>query len=196
VSRTDPLEVRRLFFLKTTALLDDKNAVPIKFLVRTLMTKTKNDLPAKVRTEMIDLLNARLSDAIDLELQTKQAHWNVKGSNFIALHELFDKLAEELEEHVDVIAERAVQLGGVAYGTVQAVQSRTQLHPYPTDISASDAHVAALSDAYAAFGKSVRAAIETADEAGDKDTSDLFTQISREADKALWFIESHAHPAK
>jgi starvation-inducible DNA-binding protein len=160
------------------------------------MTKTKNDLPAKVRTEMIDLLNARLSDAIDLELQTKQAHWNVKGSNFIALHELFDKLAEELEEHVDVIAERAVQLGGVAYGTVQAVQSRTQLHPYPTDISASDAHVAALSDAYAAFGKSVRAAIETADEAGDKDTSDLFTQVSREADKALWFIESHARPAK
>ena len=160
------------------------------------MTKTKNDLPAKVRTEMIDLLNARLSDAIDLELQTKQAHWNVKGSNFIALHELFDKLAEELEEHVDVIAERAVQLGGVAYGTVQAVQSRTQLQPYPTDISDSDAHVAALSDAYAAFGKSVRAAIETADEAGDKDTSDLFTQISRETDKALWFIESHAHPAK
>jgi starvation-inducible DNA-binding protein len=139
------------------------------------MTKTKNDLPEKVRTEMIDLLNARLSDAIDLELQTKQAHWNVKGTNFIALHELFDKLAEEVEEHIDVIAERAVQLGGTAYGTVQAVQSSTQLRPYPTDIFDSDAHVAALSDA---------------------DTADLFTQVSRDVDKALWFIESHAHSAK
>jgi starvation-inducible DNA-binding protein len=160
------------------------------------MTKTKNDLPAKVRTEMIDLLNARLSDAIDLELQTKQAHWNVKGTNFIALHELFDKLAEELEEHIDVVAERAVQLGGTAYGTVQVVQSSTQLRPYPTDIFDSDAHVAALSDAYAAFGKSVRAAIGTADDGGDKDTADLFTQVSRDVDKALWFIESHAHSAK
>jgi starvation-inducible DNA-binding protein len=172
--------------------LDDKNTLSVKFFARNPMTKTKNDLPAKARTEMIDLLNARLSDAIDLELQTKQAHWNVKGPNFIALHELFDKLAEEVEEHIDEIAERAVQLGGTAYGTVQAVQSSTQLQPYPTDIVDSDAHVAALSDAYAAFAKSVRAAIETADKVEDKGTSDLFTQISRNADKALWFIESHA----
>ena len=156
------------------------------------MINTKNDLPQKIRTEMIDLLNARLADAIDLGLQTKQAHWNVKGSNFIALHELFDKLAEEVEEHIDLIAERAVQLGGIAYGTVQDVQKNTGLQPYPTDISASAAHVAVLSSAYAAFGASVRAAIDLADEAGDKDTADLFTQISRDADKALWFIESHA----
>ena len=160
------------------------------------MINTKNDLSEKVRVQMIDLLNARLADAIDLGLQTKQAHWNIKGPNFIALHELFDKLAEEVEEHVDLIAERAVQLGGFAYGTLQTVQKNTQLQPYPVDISGSDAHIAALSDAYATFGKSVRAAIETADTAGDKDTSDLFTQVSRDADKALWFIESHAHSAK
>ena len=161
-----------------------------------LMITTKNDLPAKVRTEMIGLLNARLSDAIDLGLQTKQAHWNVKGPNFIALHELFDKLAEGLEEHIDSIAERVVQLGGVALGTLQEVQGKTQLLPYPTDIADGIAHVEALSQAYATFGKSVRAAIDAAEEAGDKDTADLFTQVSRDADKSLWFIEAHIQAPK
>jgi starvation-inducible DNA-binding protein len=155
------------------------------------MIKTKNDLPAKIQTEMIHLLNARLADAIDLNLQTKQAHWNVKGPAFIALHELFDKLAEEAEEHVDTIAERVIQLGGVAHGTLPEIQRETTLPPYPTDISEGAAHVAALSDSYAAFGKSVREAIDFADKAGDKDTADLFTQVSRAADKALWFIEAH-----
>jgi starvation-inducible DNA-binding protein len=98
------------------------------------MNKTKNDLPAKTQTEMIQLLNARLSDAIDLELQTKQAHWNVKGPSFIGLHELFDRLAEEVEDHIDTIAERIVQLGGVAHGTIQEAQRKTTLPIYPTDI--------------------------------------------------------------
>jgi starvation-inducible DNA-binding protein len=105
------------------------------------MIKTKNDLSAKIQTEMIQLLNARLSDAIDLELQTKQAHWNVKGPSFIGLHELFDKLAEEVEEHIDTIAERAVQLGGVAHGTIQETQRKTTLPEYPTDIFEGAAHV-------------------------------------------------------
>ena len=160
------------------------------------MIKTKNDLPAKIQTEMVQLLNARLADAIDLGLQTKQAHWNVKGPSFIALHELFDKLAEEIEEHVDAIAERAVQLGGVTQGTLQEIQRKTTLPVYPTDIFDGTAHVAALSDSYAVFGKAVREAIETADKAGDKDTSDLFTQVSRASDKALWFIESHNQASK
>jgi starvation-inducible DNA-binding protein len=161
-----------------------------------IMIKTKNDLPAKIQTEMVHLLNARLSDAIDLNLQTKQAHWNVKGPAFIALHELFDKLAEEVEEHVDTIAERVIQLGGVAYGTVQEIHRMTTLPVYPTDIFEGSAHVAALSDSYAAFGKAIREAIETADKAGDKDTSDIFTQVSRAADKALWFIEAHNQTSK
>jgi starvation-inducible DNA-binding protein len=155
------------------------------------MTKTKNDLPAKTQTEMVQLLNARLSDAIDLELQTKQAHWNVKGPSFIGLHELFDKLAEEVEDHIDTIAERIVQLGGVAHGTIQETQRKTTLPIYPTDIFEGTAHVAALSSSYAAFGKVIREAIDTADKAGDKDSADLFTGVSRAADKALWFIEAH-----
>lgn len=110
-------------------------------------------------------------------------------------NELFDKPAEEVEERVDTIAERAIQLGGVAHGTIQEIQSKTKLPAYPTGIFEGSAHVAALSDSYAAFGKAVREAIESADKAGDKDTSDLFTQVSRAADKALWFIEAHNQSA-
>ena len=155
------------------------------------MTATKNDLPEKVRSEMIELLNARLADAIDLRLQTKHAHWNVKGPNFIALHELFDKLAEEVDEQADLLAERGVQLGGAAAGTVQAVGKATKLPAYPVGILESSATIASLSDAYAAVGKAVREAIEVAAKSGDYDTSDIFTEISRGIDKALWFIEAH-----
>jgi starvation-inducible DNA-binding protein len=155
------------------------------------MHKTRNDLSAKVRGRMADLLNARLAGAIDLYLQTKQAHWNVKGPSFIALHELFDKLGEELEGYIDDIAERVVALGGIAEGTLGAVSQRTKLAPYPLDISEGVAHVDALADAYAAFGKAVRKAIDDASKAGDADTSDLFTGISRGIDKGLWFLEAH-----
>ena len=155
------------------------------------MYKTRNDLASDVRSHVGQLLNSRLASAIDLYLQTKHAHWNVKGPSFIALHELFDKLGEELEEHIDDIAERAVALGAVAEGTTNVVAERTQLAKYPAQISEGLAHVDALANAYAAFGKSVRAAIDEAGTAGDADTSDLFTGISRGIDKSLWFLEAH-----
>ncbi|HEY7641844.1 MAG TPA: DNA starvation/stationary phase protection protein Dps [Steroidobacteraceae bacterium] len=155
------------------------------------MHKTRNDLALDVRTDVSRLLNSRLASAIDLYLQTKHAHWNVKGPGFIALHELFDKLGEELEEHIDDIAERAVALGAVAEGTTHTVIERTQLAKYPAQISEGLAHVDALANAYAAFGKSVREAIDESAKAGDADTSDLFTGISRGIDKSLWFLEAH-----
>jgi starvation-inducible DNA-binding protein len=142
---------------------------------------------------MVALLNARLADAVDLYSQLKQAHWNVKGPTFIALHELFDKLAEEVEDAVDTIAERSVQLGGTAMGTARLAAEHSSLMEYPHDITSGADHVAAVSGALAAFGAAVRAAIDAASEAGDMDTADLFTQVSREADKQLWFVESHAH---
>src|SRR5215217_9242588 len=126
------------------------------------MHKTRNDLAPDVRTRVSQLLNSRLASAIDLYLQTKHAHWNVKGPSFIALHELFDKLGEELEEHIDEIAERAVALGGVAEGTTNIVIERTQLAKYPAQISEGLAHVDALANAYAVFGKAVREAIDEA----------------------------------
>jgi starvation-inducible DNA-binding protein len=159
--------------------------------VQGMRHKTKNDIPEKDRTRVIDVLNARLADGIDLYMQTKQAHWNVKGKQFIALHELFDKVAEAIEERIDEMAERAVALGGTALGTVQVVGAATKMAPYPLDISSGDDHVEALSDALAAFGKSAREAIETTDDIGDKDTADLFTGISREVDKLLWMVEAH-----
>ena len=155
------------------------------------MHPTKNDLPQKTRVKVNAVLADRLADATDLMLQGKQAHWNVKGPNFIALHELFDKIVESAEEWVDLLAERIVQLGGTAEGTVQATAVRTSMAPYPLHIVSGTDHVEALSSALAAFGKKVRAAIEKTDKQGDKDTSDLFTEISRDVDKYLWFVEAH-----
>jgi starvation-inducible DNA-binding protein len=156
------------------------------------MHRTKNDLPAKVRAKVIATLGDRLADATDLMLQTKQAHWNVKGPTFIALHELFDKINEAAEEWVDLIAERIVQLGGTAEGTVQATAKRTSLPVYPLTIVRAEDHVEALSSALADFGKKVRAAIDKTGKAGDADTADLFTEVSRDVDKYLWFVEAHA----
>jgi starvation-inducible DNA-binding protein len=155
------------------------------------MHSTRNDLSVKARAKVTALLNARLADALDLQMQSKQAHWNVKGPQFIALHELFDKLAAEIDGHVDEMAERITALGGIAEGTVQAVAGRTKLDAYPLDIAEGRAHLDALAAAYARFAKSVRKAIDEADKAGDADTSDLFTGISRSADKGLWLLEAH-----
>ncbi len=155
------------------------------------MYATKIGIPADVRVGVIELLNARLADAIDLQTQTKQAHWNVKGPNFIALHELFDKINEAVEDYVDDLAERVVQLGGVAEGTARTAAKRSSLSDYPSHAVDGRGHVDALSSALAAFGKSVRTAIEKANNLDDLDTADLFTEISRGIDKWLWFVEAH-----
>jgi len=147
------------------------------------MFETRNDLPLATRTKAVRLLNARLADAIDLGTQTKHAHWNVKGPNFIALHDLFDQLAEPTEEHIDTIA----------HGTLAAAARASSLKPHPENLSEGVAHVKALATALAAFGAGVRAAIDAADNFGDKDSADLFTGISRAVDKDLWFLEAHLH---
>jgi starvation-inducible DNA-binding protein len=155
------------------------------------MFKTKNDLSKDARSKAVKLLNERLADCIDLQTQTKQAHWNVKGPSFIALHELFDKVNEAVEDYVDEIAERAVQLGGVAEGTARMVARRSSLAEYPEAVD-GPSHVEALASALAAFGKSARKAIDAANEIGDLDTADVFTEVSRGIDKWLWFVEAHA----
>jgi len=155
------------------------------------MHSTRIDLSLKTRARMIELLNARLADAIDLQLQAKQAHWNVKGPQFIALHELFDKLAGEIDGYVDDMAERITALGGTAEGTLQAVAGRSKLDAYPLDIGEGRAHLDALAAAYARYAKAVRKAIGEAGKAGDADTSDLFTGVSRGLDKGLWLLEAH-----
>jgi starvation-inducible DNA-binding protein len=155
------------------------------------MYPTKNDLPETSRTKLVELLNARLADAIDLQTQCKQAHWNVKGPSFIALHELFDKVNEDVEEYVDSIAERVVQLGGRAEGTARVAAKRSSLAEYAVKSDAGREHVEALSTALASFGKLARKAIDASGELADADTADLFTEVSRGVDKWLWFVEAH-----
>jgi starvation-inducible DNA-binding protein len=155
------------------------------------MYDTKLDLSEETRTKVAKYLNERLADAIDLGAQTKHAHWNVKGPNFIALHELFDKVAENVEEHVDELAERITTLGGTAYGTLAAAARSTSLKPYPEEITEGLAHVDALAASLADFGKKVRRGIQQTGDWGDADTADLLTGISRDVDKYVWFLEAH-----
>lgn len=152
---------------------------------------TLNDLNANAKQTAIELLNARLAEGIDLALLTKQAHWNLKGPQFIAVHEMLDGFRTQLDGHVDTMAERVVQLGGTALGTTQTVAKATTLAPYPTDIYATKDHLSALIERYGAVANSVRHSIVQSDEAGDADTADIFTAASRDLDKALWFLEAH-----
>lgn len=152
---------------------------------------TKNDLPEATRARVADLLNKRLADCIDLQTQCKQAHWNVKGPTFIALHKLFDEINEDAEAYVDLLAERVVQLGGTAEGTARMVAQRTTLDEYPQAVASGEAHVDALSSALAAFGSGTRKAIDQVDQLEDADTVDILTEISRGIDKWLWFVEAH-----
>lgn len=157
----------------------------------TQLYPTKNDLPEAGRIQVIQLLNQRLADCIDLQTQCKQAHWNVKGPNFIALHKLFDEINEEVEAYVDLLAERVVQLGGVAQGTARSVAARTSLLDYPLALSTGAEHVAALSDALAQFGRTARIGIEEMNELEDAGSADILTEISRGVDQWLWFVEAH-----
>jgi len=155
---------------------------------------TRIDIAADKRAPLIALLNQQLADTIDLYSQVKQAHWNVKGQTFIALHELFDKFAEELEGPIDDIAERITALGGVANGTARQAASTSRLPEYPAAVSGKD-HVTALSDRFAALAMTTRAAIDASAALGDAGTADLFTGISRDLDKSLWFLEAHLQSA-
>lgn len=153
--------------------------------------KTQNDLRSNAKSASIDLLNARLADAIDLALLTKQAHWNLKGPQFIAVHEMLDGFRTEIDGHVDTMAERVVQLGGTALGTTQTVAAKTGLDAYPTDIYKISDHLAALITRYGRVANAVRAGVDASSEAGDADTADILTAFSRALDKSLWFLEAH-----
>ncbi|MDQ7261212.1 DNA starvation/stationary phase protection protein Dps [Paracoccus sp. PS-1] len=148
-------------------------------------------LSDNARKTAIAELNARLADALALSAAIKQAHWNVKGRNFIAVHELFDTVKARLDEHVDMMAERVQVLDGVAVGTVEKVAKASTLKEYPTDLTKAEDHIKAVCERMRDYGEKVRAAIDATDEAGDADTADLFTAASRAADKDLWFLESH-----
>jgi starvation-inducible DNA-binding protein len=149
------------------------------------------DIPANARSKIVEILNQTLASSLDLKTQVKQAHWNVKGMDFYQLHELFDEMATELEELIDLFAERITALGGTALGTARIAAQTSEIPEYPLDILDGKAHVTALADRYAPYAKIVRDGITSTDELGDADTADLYTEVSRAIDKRLWFLEAH-----
>lgn len=153
--------------------------------------KTRNGTDSNAKKVSIETLNARLADGIDLALAVKQAHWNLKGPDFIGIHLMLDGFRDELDDLNDKVAERAAQLGATAFGTAQVVAARSKLAPYPTDVYAIADHLAALIDRYGVYADAIRENIDETDEAGDAGTSDLFTEVSRAVDKQLWFLEAH-----
>jgi starvation-inducible DNA-binding protein len=149
------------------------------------------DIPAGDRTKINSILNQNLANAFDLFSQTKQAHWNVKGNDFWQLHKLFDEIAAEVAEWVDEIAERVGALGGYATGTVRMAAGSSELPEFPTDIDAGMDYVKALTERLAQFSNTAREAIDETDKLGDANTADLLTEVSRCADKYIYFLESH-----
>jgi starvation-inducible DNA-binding protein len=160
------------------------------------MYETENDISDQRRSELNALMNLRLASLVDLQMQMKQAHWNVKGPSFIGLHELFDKVAAGVEDYVDLVAERISQLGGIAEGTVRVASARTRLPEYPLEIADGMAHVEAVARALSTFGREARNTIDEVNALDDADTADLFTEISRGIDKWLWFVEAHSQASK
>jgi starvation-inducible DNA-binding protein len=152
---------------------------------------TRIDIPAEICAQVNRLLNQSLATAIDLKTQIKCAHWNVKGENFYQLHQLFDEIATEVEEFIDLIAERITTLGGQALGTARMAAQQSELPEYPLNVIDGTDHITALADRLAIYAKSLRQNIRKTDELEDMDTNDLFVEISRAIDKRLWFLEAH-----
>lgn len=155
------------------------------------MFKTSIDIELDKRQEMIEILNAQLADTFDMVSLIKQAHWNVKGAQFIALHQLYDEIAQNLLAYVDMIAERATALGGTALGTVRMAADSSRLSPYPQELVQDMATVRFLADQMAQLAQTTRAAADQAEMLHDMGTNDLFIEIVRDLDKWLWFLEAH-----
>ena len=153
--------------------------------------ETRIDIEEDAREALIELLNRNLADMVDLSIQTKHAHWNVKGPDFMQLHELFDQLYARLASHADMLAERAVTLGGVANGTTRQAAANSGIGEYDLEAVDGHEHVSALAGQFAKVTARIRAAIDESDELGDLTTADLLTQISGAVDKDLWFLEAH-----
>ena len=156
--------------------------IPLASSRKVISYSTRIDIPLEIRTQVIELLNQTLATTLDLKTQVKQAHWNVKGINFY-----------QLEEYIDLIAERVTALAGAAMGTARIAASQSAIPEYPFDILDGKDHLTALADRIAPYAKIIRAAINQTTELGDADTADLYTEISRTIDKYLWFLEAHLH---
>ena len=160
-------------------------------MATTQTIETRIDIPAKTREQIVTMLNQQLADMSDLYSQTKQAHWNVRGSDFYQLHKLFDELAEELLERVDLVAERISALGGVAMGTIHMAAQSSRLPEFPGRMVLSMSCVEVLAVRYASLAETTRSAVNIASERQDETTANMLQDISHQLDKSLWFLEAH-----
>lgn len=159
--------------------------------MKNLLHATKISIPKRERVELIAMLNSTLASTVDLYAQLKQAHWNIKGPEFIGLHKLLDEIAEEVEDHIDIVAERATSLGGTALGTIEEIIKSTQLEKYPIDIFEIKHHLEHLTQNFAILGELVRECIEESEKLDDFATNDLYIDLVRMLDKNLWLLEAH-----
>ena len=157
--------------------------------------QTRIDIAPEVRQHVITVLNQQLAQTLDLYTQTKQAHWNVKGTDFFQLHELFDKVAGDIFDFVDLLAERVTALGGYALGTARMAAANSSLPEYPKEAIEGRQHLEALIDRWARYAASNRKALDEAQNEGDAATADVYTEVARAADKGLWFLEAHLQAA-
>ena len=162
----------------------DENRAPTSY-------STRIDIPERLRLNLGEILNQTLADTLDLKMQVKQAQWNTKGMNFYQLYQLFEEIAIKLEGYIDLIAERATALGLVAVGTVRNVAQKSRIPEYSLKVSDGQDHLAELADRLAIYAKFVRTAIAQTSDLGDRNTADIYTEISRTVDKYLWFLEAH-----
>lgn len=168
-----------------------KASMKQKFDVGRKMFETKNSLDEKTRIKVGEILNRHLADLSDLYSQTKHAHWNVRGPLFISLHKLFDELAEAVEEHIDPLAERITALGGTAFGTVRLAAQNSSLEEFPVEGHDDIDFVPVLIERFGNCTNALRKSVDETDDLGDAMTTDLLTEICRDLDKALWFLEAH-----
>jgi starvation-inducible DNA-binding protein len=159
--------------------------------IQARLFKTSIDLPEPTRLQMIELLNSSLADMADLQTHAEHAHWNVKGPQFLSLHELFEQIASRLQQQADDVAERITALGGVAQGTARQIAAASNLPQYDLDAVSGEDHLRALAKRLSLVGGRIRAGVAVAHQLGDDATGDLLTEIVRQADKDLWLLEAH-----
>lgn len=152
--------------------------------------KSPSNLPETARTKLVETLNARLADGLDLHSQIKVAHWNIKGPQFAALHPLFESFAVGLAEYNDTLAERAVTLGGKAYGTARHVAVTSKLPEYPQETARDLEHVRLLAERFDTYLGALRESRDIAQSSGDTDTNDLFTSVITDFEKHAWFLRA------
>jgi starvation-inducible DNA-binding protein len=154
------------------------------------MYKSPSQLPEQARDAVAETLNARLADGLDLQTQIKVAHWNIKGPQFPSLHPLFETFAVSVAEHNDEIAERAVTLGALAYGTARHVAKVSRVPEYPQETTRDLEHVRLLAERFETYLEGLRESRRVADKHGDTDTVDLLTAMITEFEKHAWFLRA------